>query len=37
MQVAFIQELKDKNTPITASPLDTEILWKMHFGLYLVL
>lgn len=28
--------VEDKNTPIdsTASPLDTEILWKMHFGLY---
>lgn len=28
--------VEDKNTPIdsTASPLDTEILWKIHFGLY---
>lgn len=28
--------VEDKNTPInsTASPLDTETLWKMHFGLY---
>lgn len=28
--------VEDKNTPIntTASPLDTEKLWKMHFGLY---
>ncbi|MGX0019774.1 hypothetical protein ACUXPG_000179 [Staphylococcus hominis] len=28
--------VEDKNTSInsTASPLDTEILWKMHFGLY---
>ncbi|RIL37004.1 ATP-binding protein [Staphylococcus equorum] len=28
--------VEDKNTPIdsTASPLDTERLWKMHFGLY---
>lgn len=28
--------VEDKNTPInsTASPLDTETLWKLHFGLY---